>query len=152
MEPVSMESLRSQSPFDLCFLELSKEELTGFGAMHSRLRGLLRPGGRMVAFCQLRGTERVSERDFALISDGLPARDTGELRFGGGLLTYWLQRLWEGARAKAESGRTWDLARLALIAGLVGPLALLANQRAHNRQPGRFPGHCTSLLLVVTIN
>jgi hypothetical protein len=111
----------------------------------------MRKGGSIVLFCQLRGMEQVVERDFALISGGLPERDMAELHFHGGFLSYVLQRVWGDARVRAQSGRAWDLVRLALVSALVAPLAFIANRTSQRREPGRFPTYCTSLLLKVTV-
>jgi hypothetical protein len=138
-------------PYDFCFLELTRDEFAAFGALHARLRSRLRPGGHIVVLCRTRGIEQVPERDFQLIAGALPERDVAVLTFRGGFFGYVAQRVWDRALARAASGHAWDLIRLGLIAGLLAPVALLGNWRALRREPGRYTGFCTSLVLEIAV-
>lgn len=144
--------LAAQAPYDFCFLELTRDELVSFGRMHARLRDMMRPGaGHMLVLCRTRGVEQILERDFALISGAMPERDIAEVRFQGGFLAYLIQRIWEGALTRASSGRSWDLIRLAFLAMVLAPLAFLSNRASLKRNPGRFPGFCTSVVLEIEV-
>jgi hypothetical protein len=119
--------------------------------MHLRLRTMMRPGGRILVLCRTRGVEQILERDFALISGGMPERDVAEIRFRGGFASYATQRVWASALARTASGRSWDLLRLGIVSALVAPFALFANRAALRSEPGRFPAFCTSVVLEVTV-
>jgi hypothetical protein len=150
--PDEVRAMRDGGPrYDFCFLELTRDEFAAFGDLHARLTPLMRPGARILALWRTRGIDQVVERDFQLIAGALPERDVAVLEFRGGLLSYATQRAWDGAIARAASGRTRDLIRLGLLAGILGPLAFIANRRALKRPPGRFPGFCTSLVLEVAV-
>ena len=147
----ALQELKGSPPYDLCFLELSKDEFLKFGRMYARLRGLVRPGGRLIVFYRTRGQELVEARNYRLIANGLPDHDVAELQFTGGFLSYTLQGLWERKLEVIGSGRTLGLLRLVGWAALIGPLAWLANLRQGVRAGGEVSRYCTSMRLEVTV-
>ena len=147
---------RRRAPYDLCFLELLREELLEFGKVHAHLRKLVRKGGTILVFCRLRDSRLrdpgpLDPRDFRLISGALPAADIAELRFAGGPMVHTLQALWDTQTQKIGRGRAMALLSLVFTGLVVGPLAALANWRAARRPAGIVPKGCTSLLLEVTV-
>ena len=151
LDDAALAALGSGSPYDFCVLELNREEFTRFGRLHARLRGLVRKGGKIMVFYQTRGAERVIERDFQLISDGMPESDVGELQIRGGRLLYLIQKAWEAGRVRAQSGRVSDLVRFGLTAAFVGPIAAVAARMEGEAGSGNFRAACTSLFLEVTV-
>lgn len=144
-------ALQCKAPFDLCFLELDRDEFLGFGKLHLRLRSLMKKGGELVVLCQTRGVEPVPERYFKLIAQGLPECDIGRLEMRGNWLSYRAQGLWETARRKVESGRVVDLVQFAMTGLLVSVIAALANRLSKESGLGDHKKSCTSLLLRVTV-
>lgn len=148
----TLQALAAAGPFDLCFLELSREEFAGFGRLHAVLRGLVRKGGHLVVLYRTRGVEHVSARDFQLIANGLPECDLAELRFAGSPQGHRLQRRWDQELARVQSGRALGMLRFGLWAMVVAmPLALRAARAERFRPPQDFPEPVTSLLLDVTV-
>ncbi len=150
MSADELAKLSQQGPFDVCFLELVRDEITGFGKLYPLLRPMMKPGGKVVVFYQTKGMQRVKERDTVLIHSGLPGEDLPQLDFRGGFLSHSVQAMWELLQDRLENGGTREFIRFAFLATLLAPLALLANMSA-SRQPGRFKANCTSLLLEVTV-
>lgn len=151
LNDVAYEAIKLQAPYDFCLLELSRDEFMKFGQLHARLRTVMKKGGTIIVFYQTKGSERVMERDFNLIANGMSESDAGELHIRGGYFAYLAQQLWESSRGRSQSGRTLDLIRFAIVAALVAPLALIANRRSISREPGTFTRACTSLCLQVKI-
>jgi hypothetical protein len=145
------DAMNTGEPYDLCFLELTRDELITFGKLHARLRTVMRKGGHILVFYRTRGREHVTARDFQLVSGGLPGCDLPELQFRGGLVRYLLQWLWDSERVRATRGGVIDMLRFAVIAALGGIVAAAANRFAIRRAPGRMPNPCTSLFLQVTV-
>jgi hypothetical protein len=151
MSERAVEELVRQGPFDLCFLELTREEFFRFSQFHRRLQPVVGRGSEILAFYRTRGTERISQRELALIYRGLPASDLPELEFRGGSLTYLIQAMWESALDGMQGGSIRALLKLASVALVLGPLAVLATWRSLRRPPGRFVNPCTSLFLRVKV-
>ena len=149
-------ALAKRGPYDLCLVELVHEELLEFGKVHTRLRRLLRKGGRILVFCRLRDPRvldnvPIKPRDFNLIAKALPACDVAELYFAGGPMLQALQAAWESRAQRIRPGSNRALLGLALTALAIAPVARLANWRASRRPAGKLPKDCTSLLLDVTV-
>lgn len=142
--------LARRGPFDVCFLELARDEIVGFGKQYSLLRPMMKPGGKVIVFYQTRGMERVKQRDATLIHSGLPGEDLPRLEFRGGFLSHSVQAVWESLHDRLENGGTREFVRFALLATLLAPFAALANAIS-SPHPGRHTVHCTSLLLEVTV-
>jgi hypothetical protein len=147
----SLQALAQDGPFDVCFLELTRDEFFAFSQMHQRLRALMRPKAEIIALYRTRGFDRVSQRDLALIYRGLPGSDLPELEFKGGWLSYYVQAIWESEQTAAQRGNISGLLRFAAVALALGPFAMIANWLSARHQPGRFISPCTSLLLRVTV-
>lgn len=145
-------SLAAGAPYDLCFIEVGRDEFLKFGRMHARLRDLVRKGGKIVVYFRTRGMEYLHDRDFELISKGMPETDIAELRFKGGRLTHWLQRSWDRHLALAARGNVLDLVRCGVWAMLVAmPVAMIIWSRSGRAGPSDLPDSCTSLCLEVTV-
>lgn len=151
MSDEGLSALQAKAPFDLCFLELDRDEFLNFGKLYARLRSLTKKGGQIVVLCQSRGIERVPERYFKLIAYGMPDYDLGKLEMRGSWLSYSAQGLWETARRKAESGRAIDLIQFAMTGLMVSVFAALANRFSQGDHLGTYKKSCTSLLLRVTV-
>ena len=54
----SFDILQSQGPYDLCFLELRRDELLNFRDLYRRLRVVVRPGGRIMVLYRTKGPDR----------------------------------------------------------------------------------------------
>jgi hypothetical protein len=152
----ALASLAKRGSYDLCVVEVIFDEFMEYARIHSRLRGLLRKGGKILVLCRMRDPRlhdrmRIKPRDFNVIRKALPACDVLELRFAGGRMLNLAQALWERRALKIGLGHTAALLGLALTALFVAPLAVIANLRASRRPPGRVPPVCTSILLEVTV-
>lgn len=147
----SFDILKSRGPYDLCFLELRRDELLKFRDLYRRLRVVVRTGGQIVVLYRTRGQESLHEQDLALIYGGMPDLDLPELEFRGGVIAYLIQRVWETGQAGVGAGSIAKLAQFTTLALLLGPLAAFANWRSTRRDPGRFVRPCTSLFLKVTV-
>ena len=143
--------LKGQGRFDLCFVELSRDELLDFSRMHARLRTLVQKGGYIVVLYRTRGVEQVLERDFRLIANGMPECDFSELEIRGTKYSVYAQKLWETARKKAEAGGGINLMQLCIIAPTMLLLAAIGNRASHAADLGAFKQSCTSLLLKVKV-
>ena len=143
--------LQAQGPFDLCLLELNRDELIDFARMHARLRLMVKKAGYIVVLYRTRGVEQVLERDFRLIADGMPECDVSELEIRGTKYSVYAQKLWETARKKAETGGSINLMQLCLIAPVMVFCAAIGNREARTADPGVFKKSCTSLLLKVKV-
>jgi hypothetical protein len=143
--------LKGQGPFDLCFVELSRDELLDFSRMHARLRTLVQKGGYIVVLYRTRGVEQVLERDFRLIANGMPECDFSELEIRGTKYSVYAQKLWETARKKAEAGGGINLMQLSIIAPTMLLLAAIGNRASRAADLGVFKKSCTSLLLKVKV-
>jgi len=143
--------LKGQGPFDLCFVELSRDELLDFSRMHARLRTLVQKGGYIVVLYRTRGVEQVLERDFRLIANGMPECDFSELEIRGTKYSVYAQKLWETARKKAEAGGGINLMQLCIIAPTMLLLAAIGNRASSAADLGAFKQSCTSLLLKVKV-
>jgi hypothetical protein len=146
-----LEGVLEQSPFDLCFLELTRDEFLRFSEMHRRLRGLMKHKGEIVLFYRTKGFDRVSQRDFPLIQRGLPGSDLPTLEFRGGWLSYLVQAIWENETGALQGGTIRGMLKFAAVALALGPIAMIANWRSQSREPGRFASPCTSMLLRITV-
>lgn len=145
------ESLAAGGPYDFCLLELSSAELLTFGALHARLRRVMRKGAKIMVFARIPRRERVVPRDFHFISQALPDRDMAELRFHGNAVLRLLQRGWDRYVSGQSRSRIRDLVRLAIFGAVTGPIAVFANRVAGRRSQSLSPRSCTSLCLVVTV-
>ena len=141
------------APYDLCWLEIRRDELLEFGKLHARLRGVIRKGGTVLVFCRLGlhdyGT--IKARDFSIIQKALPTCDVAELRFAGGPMLHRLQVIWQRQIESIAGGRLAALCRLALTGLLIAPVAAIANWCAARRPVGRLPKDCTSVVLEITV-
>lgn len=150
LNPAEVAKLSKQGPFDVCFLELVRDEIIGFGKQYPLLRPMMKPGGKVIVFYQTKGMERVKQRDATLIHSGLPGEDLPRLEFRGGFLSHSVQAVWESLQDRLENGGTSEFIRFAILATLLAPFAALANVLP-SREPGRHTANCTSLLLEVTV-
>jgi hypothetical protein len=137
-------------------VEVLYDEFSDFARVYSRLRRVIRKGGKVFVLCRMRDPRlhdrmRLKPRDFNVIARALPACDVTELRFAGGRMLNIAQALWERRALRIGLGHTAALLGLAVTAVVVAPLAAIANLRASRRPPGRVPAVCTSLLLEVTV-
>lgn len=146
-----LDGLLEQAPFDLCFLEVTRDEFLRFSEMHERLRSLVKNRGEIVLFYRTRGFDRISQRDFPLIQRGLPAGDLPVLEFRGGWLSYLVQAVWENETGVLQGGTIRGMLKFAAIALALGPMSMLANWRSQRRAPGRFVSPCTSMFLRITV-
>lgn len=151
MNDGELATIVASGPFDLCFLELSRDDLMKFSAMHRRLRAAMKKGGKIIVFYRTRGLDHVQARDYALIENAFPQCDLAELYFRGGRLLYWLQRLWEEERPRVGRGGFLDYLRFAAIAALIAPCAALANWKSLKAVHDEVPRRCTSMCLEVTV-
>jgi len=143
--------LSAQGPFDLCVLELDRDEFLDFSRMHARLRSLMRKGGYMVVLYRTRGLEQVLERDFRLIANGMPNSDFSEMEIRGTGYSVYAQRLWEKVRRKTERGGATNLMQLFIIAPLMLLSSAIGNRISRKSDLGSFKNPCTSLLLKVKV-
>ena len=151
LNDAGLSELEQLEPFDLCILELSRDEFINFSKMHARLRLRMKKGGHIVVLYRTRGIEHVMERDFSLIATGMPECDFSELEVRGNNYSLYAQKLWETARKKAEQGGIINLAQLSIIAPLMLLLAMNGNRISRCSAPGSFRKACTSLLLRVKV-
>ena len=151
MAPELPAELIAQAPFDLCYLELTRDELAKFAGIHARLRPLMRKGGEFVVLYRTQGAEHLAEREFRLIADGMPASDIGRLEIRGSLWSYMAQNLWDKGAQKAARGGLRDLIQLPFLGLAVLLCSVVGNRKASDRELGRFKKYCTSLQLKVTV-
>jgi hypothetical protein len=139
-------------PVDFCFVELTRDEMFGFGRLHARLRRLVRRGGRIVVLYRTHGIERLAPRDAGFIMGALPACDGAVVWYHGSRMLSGLQRLWDERLGQINRRRRIGILRFALTALLLTPVTWLANRIAHRRaQRGEVPRGCTSVLMDITV-
>ena len=143
--------LLARAPFDFCYLELTRDELAKFSKIHARLRPLMREGGEFIALYRTQGAEHLAEREFRLISGGMPATDIGRLEMRGNRWSYMAQNLWDSAAQKASRGGLWGLVQIPFLGLVVVLCSMIGNRKAPEGDLGRFKRYRTSLQLKVTV-
>jgi hypothetical protein len=137
---------------DLALVELTRQEILEYRHLHTRLRRMVRPGGRIVVLYRTHGVEVLGPRDISFIVGALPVSDLAVVWFRGGRLSSWLQRRWDEALAGIRTGRRAGAARFVTLALLTAPLTYLANRLAQRRaDPGEVPRGCTSVCIDIQV-
>ena len=142
--------IQKNSPFDLCYLELSIKEITNFQRLHMRLRPMMKKNGQFLVFCQLPAGEYLRERDFDLIANGMPSCDVAILEMQGSQFSFRAKKTWEALIKKIQSGKPLDIMQIPLLGVnllIFGYAAKIQSKKT--KEFGVYNNHCTSLLLTV---
>jgi hypothetical protein len=142
----------TSEPVDVCFLELTREEVLEFRALHPRVREMVRPGGHIVVLYRTHGVESLAPRDISFIVGALPVTDLAVVWYRGGRLLSWLQRRWDERLGGIRKRRGVGTVRFVVTALLALPVTWLANHAARRRDgSGELPPGCTSVVMDITV-
>ena len=144
-------SLRGGTKFDLCFCDLTADDLGNFRPTLELIRPLLAANASIVVTHRNLGGRPIDERTYEFAGGLFPLFGRSRIAFAGSypgaLSARWFARALERHNAALPKG----LVALAATLALCAPLAWLGSGLERRREAQHLPKHCTSMTFVIDL-
>jgi len=144
-------SLGNGAKFDLCFCDLTADDLGNFGRRLELIRPLLAANGRIVVTHRNVAGRAIDERTYEFASGLFPLFGRSQIAFAGSypgaLSVRWFARALERHNIAVPKG----LVALSAMLAVCAPLAWLGARLERRREAQHFPTHCTSMTFVIDL-
>jgi len=144
------ELIGDERKFGLCVMDLAFDDLFVLRAILDRIRPLLTPGSRIVAFHHNSAGRALDDSTYGFTRGAFPLVGRSRIAFAGSRPGSLAARLFE--RAINRPASRWHLPMLAMALGASAILARLAAQLEARRSPRQVRRHCTSMTIEIELD
>jgi len=143
--------LEEKTKYDFCLMECTRYDLLKFSKAYDIIRPILKSGGQVLVIYRTLGVNVLVERDFELISRGLPNKDICSIKMYGTWPAKLAQKIWDKGSQLAKRNNIKAILTLMPIVVGVSILSLVANTLGKKRLKYGFNPNTTSMWINVKV-
>ena len=144
--------LEEKTKYDFILIECTRYNLLKFSQVYDIIRPILKSEGHVLVIYRTLGVNMFVERDFELISRGLPRKDICIIKMYGTWPAKMAQKIWDKGTQLAKRNKIQAILTLIPIGVWIILLSLVANILVKKKIKHVFNANTTSMWLTVKVN